>query len=453
MKTRASHKSEQVKKMKSSGRKQRQEENLAAKERREKIRQQTRERVKRFREKRREEMRQEENKDSGNVEETTCSATPAFKNRMAKTRALRKTVEALPQTPEKKAELILTVSSSPCTRKFLTKKGVIKTPEERQETTALRALAADISEGLQNIKTSNSTDDKAAYSAFQSLAFGQNISKCKSRKSLSKLLNVGRRSVSKGIKERAKILSGEKKSWLYLERKTRGDAISAEHKQLIFNFWTHEASRPTGDKKDVIRKRTGKKQYIEHAKHVLEKTQTEAFLEFQAQYPEIKIKQRKFESLKPFFVRSAKEKDRRSCLCRKHVETQIVFKDCMKFAKAVCRRSGTDPVLPQTLTEAVNLTLCAKPEGQSYHKLKCLNRECSECGVSKLELLPEEILEGSMEEVTWKHYAYVGTGKFLSNEQEKKKIALVTKKTAPKELSKYFQDLLQQYPYHSFMAK
>lgn len=83
--------------------------------------------------------------------------------------------------------------------------------------------------------------------------------------------------MSKGIKERANILSGEKKSWLDLLRKIRGDPISTENKQLIFNFWSYEASRPTGDKKDVIQKRTGKKQHMEHARHVLEKTQTEVF--------------------------------------------------------------------------------------------------------------------------------------------------------------------------------
>ena len=403
-----------------------------------------------MREKRRENLRQQ----PGNSEdESTCLATSGFKNKMAKSRALKKTVEALPQTPTKRAELVQTISSSPRTRKILAKKGLLKTPEEVEEMTSLRALAADISESMQTIKTSKVKEDKAAYSAFKSLAFGQNVSKCKARKSLSKLVNVGRRSVSTGIRERAKILWGEKKSWLDLERKTRGDAISTENKQLIFNFWSYEASRPTGDKKDVIKKRTGKKQYIEHAKHVLEKTQTEAFLEFQAQYPEVKIKQRKFESLKPFFVRSAREKDRRSCLCRKHVETQIVFKDCMKFRKAVCRRSGTDPVIPLTLTEAVNVTLCPKPEDNSHHKLKCLTRECSNCGVNELELLPEETSEAPTEEVTWKRYEYIGTGKFLSNGQEKKKIALVTKNTAPKELFKYFQDLLKQYPYHSFMGK
>ena len=42
--------------------------------------------------------------------------------------------------------------------------------------------------------------------------------------------------------------------------------------------------------------------------------------------------------------------------------------------------------------------------------------------------------------------------KFLSNGQEKK-IAVVAKKTSPRKLFNYFQDLLKQYPYHSFMEK
>ena len=173
------------------------------------------------------------------------------------------------------------------------------------------------------------------------------------------MVNLGRKSVGKAVKERQKILSGEKKSWLYLERRTRGDAISQEDKQLVLNYWTYEASRPTGDKKRYSKEKNRKKKYIEHAKHVLEKTQTEAFLEFQAIHPDVKIKQRKFESLKPFFIRAAKERDRRSCLCRKHVEAQIVFKDCMKFRKNVSRKNERNDVpIPSSLTEVVELTLC-----------------------------------------------------------------------------------------------
>lgn len=99
----------------------------------------------------------------------------------------------------------------------------------------------------------------------------------------------------------------------------------------------------------------------------------------------------------------------------------------MKFRKVVCRRNGFDVVVFLILIEEVNLIFCLKFEGQSYYSLKCFIRECSECGVSKFEFFFEEVLEGFMEEVTWKRYEYVGIGKFLFNGQEKKKIAFVIK--------------------------
>lgn len=76
-----------------------------------------------------------------------------------------------------------------------------------------------------------------------------------------------------------------------------------------FEFQDSKRKKRTGDKKDVVRKRSGKKQHIEHAKYTLEKMETEVFLDFTAQHPEIKIKHREFESLKIIFVQSVKEKE------------------------------------------------------------------------------------------------------------------------------------------------
>ena len=41
---------------------------------------------------------------------------------------------------------------------------------------------------------------------------------------------------------------------------------------------------------------------------VIEKTQTDAYIDFVAKYPDIKIGQRTFDKLKPFFVRPVSEK-------------------------------------------------------------------------------------------------------------------------------------------------
>lgn len=235
------------------------------------------------------------------------------------------------------------------------------------------------------------------------------------------MVNINERSISKAIKNQESIFKGDLESWLYTKRKVRQGAISEEDSKIIFNYWANNASRPTGDKNNVVKKHIGKKEYVHHSKHVLEKTQTEAFLEFQQLHPEVKVKQRTFESLKSFFVKQATERDRRSSLCLKHMETKIVFDACMKFCKATGKASvnGDEYPVLKTLTEAAENTLCPKEDGKMFYNIKCLERECESCGVDALPLLPEETsTEGS---VHWSHYDYVSTGKFFSNGQEKRK--------------------------------
>ena len=71
--------------------------------------------------------------------------------------------------------------------------------------------------------------------------------------------------------------------------------------KLAYDFWiSPESSRPTGNKKDIKRMRTGPKMYISHAIHLLEKTQTEVFLDFQRKHPNVNMSQRMYESCKPF---------------------------------------------------------------------------------------------------------------------------------------------------------
>lgn len=126
----------------------------------------------------------------------------------------------------------------------------------------------------------------------------------------------------------------------------------------------------------------------------------------------------------------------------------------MKFRKALIKKTGaSNAVVPSSLTEAANITLCAKENAAEYHHLKCLNRECARCGISQFQLLPEETSTSEEDKISWKRYVYLPTGKMMSNGQEKKKIALVTKHTPPNEMFTYFKSLLQEYPYHSFMSK
>ena len=76
-----------------------------------------------------------------------------------------------------------------------------------------------------------------------------------------------------------------------------------ENRRLTFEFWASSGnSRPTGNNNDVKRKRLGRKDYIEHKKQILEKTQSEIFHNFKRKYPEIAMKQRALENCKPFLL-------------------------------------------------------------------------------------------------------------------------------------------------------
>ena len=55
--------------------------------------------------------------------------------------------------------------------------------------------------------------------------------------------------------------------------------------------------------------------------------------------------------------------------------------------------------------------------------------------------------------VTWKRYDYVEVPDKRGTGEVRKKIALVTRETPVRELFKYFVKLLNDYTYHTFMAK
>ncbi|XP_068689864.1 uncharacterized protein [Montipora foliosa] len=425
---------------KNKARSQRAKETLKKEEKRKALQ---RERAKRYR---------ENVKTSTEYPQNSSSEEPkTFPSRMAKKRALDKAKKAMPSTPSKKANILLEMSSSPRTRSILVKKGKIRTPEEENEIEALKAVAQDLNEGLSSIKIKKTNSGRAAYTAAKSLAFGEVVKKKRSQKTLSKIFSLDRRSISKSIEKRIKILKGEESCWLAKKRQTRRDALSDETKKLVYDFWTQSVSRPTGNKNEVLRKRVRPKESIEHPKHVLEVTQTEAFQKFQKEHPNVKIKQRKFESLKPFFVKGAKERDRQTCMCRQHVEVQMVFKDCMKVRSHIVEKEGVDTTIYSSLAEIISVTLCPVEAEKELHNLACLKRECTECGVNLFSLLPQE--QSSEGKVKWKRYDYLPTGKFGADGKEIKKISLVSKETAPKELFAYLYTLLESFPYHSFLAK
>ena len=53
-----------------------------------------------------------------------------------------------------------------------------------------------------------------------------------------------------------------------------------------------------------------------------------------------------------------------------------------KFRKNLLEEAvnADNPPLPMSLSKAVEMTLCPKPEGSEFHKFGCVNRTCDNCG-------------------------------------------------------------------------
>ena len=221
----------------------------------------------------------------------------------------------------------------------------------------------------------------------------------------------------------------------------------------MYDFWLSPGiSHPTGNKSDIKRERLGPDIYFSHMAQVIEKTQTDAYIDFVAKYPDIKIGQRTFDKLKPFFVRPASEKDRNTCCCRYHIESNLLFKSCMKFRKSK-NQSETSEVesypVYENLGEIIDVALCPKVNG-SYKKC-CLDRKCTECGVGKLKFSMDETEKiSSAADVEWQRYEYVNENP--KGTATKRRLTLVKKVTKVGEMFDYFKTLLETFPAHQHRA-
>ena len=324
---------------------------------------------------------------------------------MSKKRKLDLAKSSLPKSPSKRVEVLAKIIESPTTTKGLASRGVISSAEKNNDIDVALAALRDAKDSVACTKRKRSNDSRAATQTAIGFLRGDEINKRRMKSKVSRLLGINRKRVSNAFKHRQKVLRSKKSCWTYTERRTRSDAIPAEHRKLPYDFWASPAiSRTTPDKKDIVRKRLAPKIYVTHSKHILEKTQTEAFNKFKEKYPDIKMGQRAFEKCKPFYIAAPKHQIRISCCCRIHVETRMVFQSCMDF-RGQLSHSTEEFVVYKHLSDLVNETLCSKSTNEDYNNLNCLYRECEKCGVMGFNTRDEETdMSDDAPKVKWRKF-------------------------------------------------
>ena len=77
--------------------------------------------------------------------------------------------DVLPFISLKKAEIVVSLGSSTRRRKICLKKGLVRTPEEDRDVHTSRAMADDLSQGINQITHEKSKSESAAFGATESL--------------------------------------------------------------------------------------------------------------------------------------------------------------------------------------------------------------------------------------------------------------------------------------------
>ena len=195
-------------------------------------------------------------------------------------------------------------------------------------------------------------------------------------------------------------------------RKKRSDALTSNTIQEINDFFIKpEISVNNPDKKTVNKDLK--------PKHFLNLTKKEAYKTFKNERY-VKISESKFWMLKPKNVVPLKKGKMRQCLCEKCINVEMKLKVLNKHNSTGKKTSSINKY------EVNKLTLC-----QGHQQMKCIERNCSECGANKLEGHFGSIANSS-EMVNW----YQWESKKVTEPKPSTKKILALKSTSLKTLLK-----------------
>ena len=167
------------------------------------------------------------------------------------------------QLPHKQA-VMRGMWNSPITKEILP-------PETRRvgaETEARERIVSSLLQSLSEVKTSKTKAHLATKHAILTAVVTNGTGVC--ARQTARLLGIHHRNVAMATQRRASMLTEVHMQWTLSVRKTRSDATSLVVKDIIIAWWAAE-TRPSPNRKDVVRKWVAPKTYVEHhAQYLLE---------------------------------------------------------------------------------------------------------------------------------------------------------------------------------------
>lgn len=197
----------------------------------------------------------------------------------------------------------------------------------------------------------------------------------------------------------SKVLGINRKRIVKATKLKRGrKEITEEDIDTICNFYESMAN-PLPDKR-LVSKHTGKPQMV------LSKPVDVVFKHFQSIHPEVQIKKTKFTKLRPRHVKPSRYAKYRGCLCERCENIRMK----LTVLNQRMETDGYQGLKMKDVTSLVDLTLCPKHEGTEYYQLKCIKRDCSDCGMKKFDEHFNEISENHRTSViSWREWGLITT--------------------------------------------
>jgi hypothetical protein len=260
----------------------------------------------------------------------------------AKQRAVKKVDDALPQDLEQRAVVLDALLRRPGNREAAAEAGIRTAADfefaEAAMTRAGEACAAIMAKkGMITVADSNALDTFLTFvvgeanwearqrgkAAKRAAAKGEEVplAAVTGVRAWAKLLNMSEgatwRHLRQALQKRAKLDSGEEEVYWQFTSRRKGHGLSEEVVRMVHDFYVaHPSIKRSPIAGDVLKIKQADGSYVLTAKLLSEISLTDVFLDFQKEYPDVRIKERSFRYLRPVELRRMKTRHLEMCGCR-----------------------------------------------------------------------------------------------------------------------------------------
>ena len=281
-------------------------------------------------------------------------------------RAIKRSIDALPDDHEQRAVVLDAMLQRPGVREAAAEAG-IRTAADFEFAEAAMKRAGEACGAIMAKRGSLTVADANALDTFLTFVVGEANREALQRGKAAKravakgeevplaavtgvrawaaMLNMSEgatwRHLRLALQKRAKLDSGEEQAYWQFTSRRKGHGLKEEVVRLVHDFYVaHPSIKRSPLVGDVLKIKQSDGSYVLTAKLLSEISLTDVFLDFQKEYPDVSIKERAFRYLRPAELRRMKTRHLEMCGCRRPARPPVPPSAQMPPAQASSSRTA-----------------------------------------------------------------------------------------------------------------